>query len=70
MLNQINSILKCDTIEVVEEFKYLLVLFTSERIMGHEMYKWFSAAHSVLQTLCWSTVVQRELICEEKLSIY
>ncbi|KAK0155246.1 Craniofacial development protein 2 [Merluccius polli] len=55
---------------VVEEFKYLGVLFTSEGRMEREIDRRIGAASAVMRTLHGSVVVKRELSRKAKLSIY
>ena len=54
----------------MEEFKYLGVLFMCEGRMQQEIDGRISAASAVMQTLCWSFVVKRELSQKAKLSVY
>ena len=54
----------------VEEFKYLVVLFTSEGRMEREIDRRIGAASAVMRTLHGSVVVKRELSRKAKLSIY
>ncbi|KAK0141060.1 hypothetical protein N1851_021942 [Merluccius polli] len=54
----------------VEEFKYLMVLFTSEGRMEREIDRRIGAVSAVMQTLHGSVMVKRELSRKAKLSIY
>ena len=54
----------------VEEFKYLVVLFTSEGRMEREIDRWIGAVAAVMWSLYCSVVVKRELSQKAKLSIY
>ncbi|KAK3542027.1 hypothetical protein QTP86_010850 [Hemibagrus guttatus] len=54
----------------VEEFKYLGVLFTSERRMDHEIDRRIGAAAAVMRSMYQSVVVKKELSRKAKLSIY
>ncbi|KAK3542298.1 hypothetical protein QTP86_021960, partial [Hemibagrus guttatus] len=54
----------------VEEFKYLGVLFTSERRMDREIDRWIGAAAAVMRSMYRSVVVKKELSWKAKLSIY
>ncbi len=52
------------------EFKYLGVLFMSDRKQEREMDRRLSAASEVMQALRWTVVVKKELSQKAKLSIY
>ncbi|TWW68211.1 hypothetical protein D4764_19G0000090 [Takifugu flavidus] len=52
---------KEEILPLVEEFKYLGVLFTSEGRMEQEIDRRIGAASAVMQTLHQSVVVKREL---------
>ena len=54
----------------MDEFKYLVVLFTSEGKMEQEIDKWIGAASALMQTLRQSGVVKTELSQKGELSIY
>ncbi len=54
----------------VEEFKYLGVLFTSERRIEPEVDRQIGAASAVMRSMYRSVVVKKELSCKAKLSIY
>uniref|UniRef100_A0A8C6P3P0 Reverse transcriptase domain-containing protein n=1 Tax=Nothobranchius furzeri TaxID=105023 RepID=A0A8C6P3P0_NOTFU len=54
----------------VEEFKYLVVLFTGEGKLEHEIDRRIGAASAVMRALYRSVVVKRELSQKAKLSIY
>ncbi len=53
----------------VEEFKYLGVLFTSEGRMEREIERQIGAASAVMRSM-YRSVVEKELSCKAKLSIY
>ncbi|KAK0154053.1 Craniofacial development protein 2 [Merluccius polli] len=59
-----------EILPLVEEFKYLGVLFTSEGRMEREIDRRIGAASAVMRTLHGSVVVKRELSRKAKLSIY
>ncbi|KAK3564604.1 hypothetical protein QTP86_023765, partial [Hemibagrus guttatus] len=54
----------------VEEFKYLMVLFTSEGRMDHEIDRQIGAVAAVMRSMYRSVVVKKELSRKAKLSIY
>ncbi len=54
----------------VEEFKYLGVLFTSERRIKPEVDRRIGAASAVMRSMYRSVAVKKELSCKAKLSIY
>ncbi|KAK3538438.1 hypothetical protein QTP86_003713 [Hemibagrus guttatus] len=54
----------------VEEFKYLRVLFMSERRMDRKLDRRICAAAAVMRSMYWSVVVKKELSRKAKLSIY
>ncbi|KAK3532757.1 hypothetical protein QTP86_028126 [Hemibagrus guttatus] len=55
---------------LVEEFKYLGVLFMSEGRMDREIDRWIGAAAAVMRSMYRSVVVKKELSRKAKLSIY
>ncbi|KAM4590384.1 uncharacterized protein V3H82_004354 [Fundulus diaphanus] len=59
-----------DVLPLVEEFKYLGVLFTNEGKMEREIDRRIGAASAVKRALYRSVVVKRELSQKAKLSIY
>ena len=59
-----------ESLPQVKEFKYLRVLFTSEGMMGREIYWRVGAAGVVLHALHHTVVMKRELSRTAKLSIY
>ncbi|KAK3569395.1 hypothetical protein QTP86_027811 [Hemibagrus guttatus] len=56
--------------EKVEEFKYLMVLFTSEGRVDREIDRRIGAAAAVMRSMYQSVVVKKELSRKAKLSIY
>ncbi len=54
----------------VEEYKYLGVLFTSERRVEREFDRQICAASAVMRSMYRSVVMKKELSCKAKLSIY
>ena len=54
----------------MEEFKYLVILFTSEGRMEREVDRRIGAASAVMRALNRSVVVKKELSRKAKLSIY
>ena len=58
-----------ESLPLVEEFKYLGVLFMIEGKLEREIDRWLGAASAVMRTLKRSVVVKRELSQKEKLSI-
>ena len=57
-------------LSLVDEFKYLGVLFTNEGEMEREIDRRIGAASAVMRTLKRSVVMKRELSQKAKLSIY
>jgi len=56
-------------LEQVEKFKYLGVIFTSDRRPGKEIDTRFGKSNAVLRELYWSVVTKRELSNTAKLSV-
>lgn len=54
----------------VEEFRYLEVLLMIEGRLEHEINRQIAAVSAVLHTLCQSVVVNGELRCKTKVSVY
>ena len=54
----------------MEDFKYLVVLFTSEVRMECEIDRQIGAAAAVMRLLYWSVMVKKELSRKAKLLIY
>ncbi|KAK3543929.1 hypothetical protein QTP70_031842 [Hemibagrus guttatus] len=59
-----------EVLPLVEEFKYLRVLFTSEGRMDREIDRRIGAAAAVMRSMYRSVVVKKELSRKAKLSIY
>lgn len=52
-----------EILEQVEDFKYLRILFMSERRKEWQIDSRIGAAEAVMQTLCWSVVVKKPTSC-------
>ena len=59
-----------NTLQQVETFKYLRVVFTSDGSRNKEIDAWIDKANTVLREFYCSVVAKRELSKNEKLSVF